>query len=109
MHLKVTTALQHCNSAQSPHRQFEEDRDRGDFSNLPELHALSSGLKAVCTWTTADGIEACRRTCGGHGFSLLSGLPRLFTNYVQVGGSGHQVQGQAQRSATSYTLPALLK
>lgn len=50
---------------------------------LPELHALSSGLKATCTWMTADGIEACRRTCGGHGYSKLSGLPTLFQNYVQ--------------------------
>ena len=24
-----------------------------------------------------------RRACGGHGYSLLSGLPTLFTHYVQ--------------------------
>ncbi|KXZ49049.1 hypothetical protein GPECTOR_23g135 [Gonium pectorale] len=65
------------------YRQFEKDRDRGDFSALPELHALSSGLKAVCTWITADGIEEARRTCGGHGFSRLSGLPTLHQGYVQ--------------------------
>ncbi|PNH11730.1 Peroxisomal acyl-coenzyme A oxidase 2 [Tetrabaena socialis] len=38
---------------------------------------------ALCTWITADGIEECRRTCGGHGYSKLSGLPTLFQNYVQ--------------------------
>lgn len=65
------------------YRQFEKDRDAGDFSLLPELHALSSGLKALCTWVAADGIEECRRTCGGHGYSRLSGLPTLFQNYVQ--------------------------
>lgn len=65
------------------YRQFEKDRDVGNFATLPELHALSSGLKAVCTWITADGIEACRRCCGGHGYSLLSGLPTLFASYVQ--------------------------
>lgn len=65
------------------YRSFERDRDRGEFGNLPELHALSSGLKAVCTWQTADGIEACRRCCGGHGYSRLSGLPDLFSSYVQ--------------------------
>lgn len=27
------------------YRQFEKDRDRGEFGALPELHALSSGLK----------------------------------------------------------------
>lgn len=31
----------------------------------------------------ADGIESARRTCGGHGYSALSGLPRLFASYVQ--------------------------
>ncbi|KAL6761791.1 acyl-CoA dehydrogenase/oxidase C-terminal [Haematococcus lacustris] len=65
------------------YKQFEKDRDAGNFSQLPELHALSSGLKALCTWVTADGIEACRRTCGGHGYSKLSGLPTLYQNYVQ--------------------------
>lgn len=65
------------------YKKFEADRDRGDFSVLPELHALSSGLKAICTWITADGIEECRRTCGGHGYSRLSGLPDLFASYVQ--------------------------
>jgi acyl-CoA oxidase len=65
------------------YRAFERDRDRGEFGALPELHALSSGLKAVCTWQTADGVEACRRCCGGHGYSRLSGLPDLFSSYVQ--------------------------
>jgi acyl-CoA oxidase len=32
---------------------------------------------------SADGIEVARRTCGGHGYSALSGLPRLFASYVQ--------------------------
>jgi acyl-CoA oxidase len=63
--------------------RFEADRDKGEFGDLPELHALSSGLKATCTAITADGIEAARRTCGGHGYSQLSGLPRLFASYVQ--------------------------
>ncbi len=27
------------------YRQFEKDRDRGEFGQLPELHALSSGAK----------------------------------------------------------------
>ena len=37
----------------------------------------------MCTWQTADGVEACRRCCGGHGYSRLSGLPDLFSSYVQ--------------------------
>lgn len=65
------------------YEDFDAARDKGDFSALPELHALSSGLKALCTDVAANGIEACRRTCGGHGYSLLSGLPTLLTSYVQ--------------------------
>ena len=40
---------------------------QGDFSALPELHATSSGLKSLCTYLTADGIEVLRKACGGHG------------------------------------------
>lgn len=62
---------------------FDGARDRGDFAQLPELHALSSGLKAACTDAAAAGIESCRRQCGGHGYSSLSGLPTLLASYVQ--------------------------
>lgn len=65
------------------YEDFDAARDRGDFSALPELHALSSGLKSLCTDVAAGGIETCRRFCGGHGFSVLSGLPNLFASYVQ--------------------------
>ncbi|KAK9834972.1 hypothetical protein WJX81_000797 [Elliptochloris bilobata] len=59
------------------YRHFEADRDRGDFEGLPELHATLSGMKALSTWIASDGMEACRRACGGHGFSQLSGLPSI--------------------------------
>jgi len=29
----------------------------------------SSGLKALVTSMTAEGIESCRKACGGHGYS----------------------------------------
>jgi acyl-CoA oxidase len=38
-----------------------------DLSNLADFHSTTSGLKAWCTWATQDGIETCRRSCGGHG------------------------------------------
>ncbi len=41
-------------------------------------------VQALCTWITCDGIEKCRQACGGHGYSLLSGLPTLYASYVQV-------------------------
>ena len=54
----------------------------GNFSMLPELHAITSGLKAVCTWKTKHGIELCRLSCGGHGFMHLSGIPHTEVNYT---------------------------
>lgn len=40
-------------------------------------------MQAVSTTIASDGMEAARRACGGHGYSLLSGLPTAFTHYVQ--------------------------
>ncbi|XP_042050831.1 peroxisomal acyl-coenzyme A oxidase 1-like [Salvia splendens] len=53
-----------------------------DFSTLPEAHACTAGLKSLTTTATADGIEECRKLCGGHGYLCTSGLPELFAVYV---------------------------
>jgi len=41
-----------------------------------------SGLKSLTTTLAAGGIETCRRACGGHGYSELSGLPEFLVDYV---------------------------
>lgn len=53
-----------------------------DFSTLPEAHACTAGLKSLTTSVTADGIEECRKLCGGHGYLSTSGLPELFAVYI---------------------------
>ncbi|MCD7462391.1 acyl-coenzyme A oxidase [Datura stramonium] len=53
-----------------------------DFSTVPEVHACTAGLKSLTTTATADGIEECRKLCGGHGYLCSSGLPELFAIYV---------------------------
>ncbi|PKU37735.1 peroxisomal acyl-coenzyme a oxidase 2 [Limosa lapponica baueri] len=55
---------------------------RKNFDTLPELHALSSGFKALVTQYCTSGVEICLRACGGHGYSLLSGLPSLYTKII---------------------------
>ncbi|CAI5537493.1 unnamed protein product [Closterium sp. Naga37s-1] len=55
---------------------------RGDYSTLPEVHAATAGLKALTTAATAEGIEECRKLCGGHGYSLFSALPQLYAAFV---------------------------
>merc|ERR1719356_1845858 len=51
--------------------------------DVEALHVASSGLKALCSRITSDGIEACRRACGGHGYLAVSGIPELLGNYIQ--------------------------
>ncbi|KAL6084014.1 hypothetical protein STEG23_002533, partial [Scotinomys teguina] len=60
------------------HRSYSAILNR-DFSLLPELHALSTGMKAMISDFCTQGAEICRRACGGHGYSKLSGLPTLVT------------------------------
>ncbi|XP_059800208.1 peroxisomal acyl-coenzyme A oxidase 2-like isoform X1 [Hypanus sabinus] len=53
-------------------------KTKRNLSSLPELHALSAGLKALMSEACSTGVEICRRACGGHGYSMLSGLPSLY-------------------------------
>ena len=47
-----------------------------------QLHSLSSGLKAFCTDSMRFGVETCRLSCGGHGYSHASGLPKIYIHAV---------------------------
>ncbi|KAM4604056.1 peroxisomal acyl-coenzyme A oxidase 1 isoform 1-T1 [Polymixia lowei] len=58
------------------------DINQGDLSELPELHALSAGLKAFTTWASSSGIEVCRMACGGHGYSRSSALPDIYVTFT---------------------------
>ncbi|NWU94842.1 ACOX2 oxidase, partial [Upupa epops] len=55
---------------------------RKNFDTLPELHAFSSGFKAMVTQCSTSAVESCLRACGGHGYSSLSGLPSLYTKIL---------------------------
>jgi acyl-CoA oxidase len=66
-------------------------------AEVTDIHASSSGLKSFTTTVTADGIEDCRKACGGHGFLQCSGLPELITTYLQnptVEGDNHMLPQQ---------------
>jgi len=47
---------------------------KGNTKRLAELHAQSSGLKAFLTDRSTYLVEICRRSCGGHGFLMSSGI-----------------------------------
>ncbi|UJR20063.1 hypothetical protein I4U23_023196 [Adineta vaga] len=44
------------------------------LQQLPELHALASGLKAYTSSVGERLSQICRVSCGGHGFLVASGL-----------------------------------
>jgi acyl-CoA oxidase len=71
-------------TGQRMHESYTSYLRTSDAAVLPELHAVSSGLKASITYMVADGIEVCRKMCGGHGYSHLSGLPELSHNYLAM-------------------------
>ncbi|KIW02048.1 uncharacterized protein PV09_06550 [Verruconis gallopava] len=50
---------------------------------LADLHATSCGLKALASSIAAEGLETCRRACGGHGYSNFSGIGPFYTEYLQ--------------------------
>ncbi|CAK9057637.1 A chain [Durusdinium trenchii] len=70
---------------------------KGDAATL---HVASSGLKALCSRIAGDGIETCRRACGGHGYLAASGLPELLGTYLQnvtVEGENYMIAQQTTR------------
>lgn len=49
---------------------------------LADLHATSCGLKALASTIAAEGLEVCRRACGGHGYSSFSGIGSWYADYL---------------------------
>lgn len=58
----------------------EELRPGSDL--LADLHATSCALKALASTTAAEGLEVCRRACGGHGYSSFSGIGSWYADYL---------------------------
>ncbi|KAH0836103.1 Peroxisomal acyl-coenzyme A oxidase 1 [Fonsecaea pedrosoi] len=49
---------------------------------LAELHASSCALKAYTSTVAGEGLETCRRACGGHGYSSFAGVGSLYADYL---------------------------
>jgi acyl-CoA oxidase len=49
---------------------------------LADLHAISCALKAFASTTAAEGLEVCRRACGGHGYSAFAGIGSWYADYL---------------------------
>lgn len=58
-----------------------EDLNPG-AEQLADLHATSCGLKALGSTIAVEGLEMCRRACGGHGYSSYSGIGTWYADYL---------------------------
>ncbi|CAH1773979.1 unnamed protein product [Owenia fusiformis] len=62
------------------YHELDAKIQQGLVEEMPQLHALSAGLKAFTTWASSSGMEVCRMSCGGHGYSQASGFPKIYTD-----------------------------
>ncbi len=59
---------------------------------LKELAITSAGLKSLTTFIATNGVEDCRKCCGGNGYLLSSGLAAMSQDYLwQVTAEGDYV------------------
>ena len=42
------------------YHEFEEKRSKGDFSILPELHSMLSGMKVLLSCSHKPSLAGCR-------------------------------------------------
>ncbi|GMT04236.1 hypothetical protein PENTCL1PPCAC_26410 [Pristionchus entomophagus] len=91
----------------SLYAKYLEEIAKGQADLLPDLHAITSGLKSVVTHMAALGIEQCRMSCGGHGYSDASGLPKLYG--VQIGGCTYEGENMVMLQQTARYLMKAVK
>ncbi|KAF8591665.1 acyl-CoA oxidase [Ramaria rubella] len=76
---------------------------------LAETHAVSSGLKILVTSSTSADLETARRSLGGHGYSAVAGIGRLWADWVPANtfeGDNYVLTQQVVRAALK-TLQAM--
>ncbi|KAJ3352188.1 acyl-Coenzyme A oxidase [Allomyces javanicus] len=68
---------------------MEEGGPNALLQGLPDMHALSAGIKATVTWDGADILERCRRAMGGHAYSRYNAIADYIGDYgVMTTGGG---------------------
>lgn len=73
-----------CKSSELMYQKMLKSQLCGDHHGLAYSHATVAALKAYSTQIAADGAEDCRKCCGGHGYSVLSGLPDIVTSVTST-------------------------
>ena len=73
-------------SGMDMYKEFEIDRDQGNFDKLPELHAVLSGMKAGPFTASRSYLYACVPCCRSHWRDPF--LSRVLSRHAAVVGSG---------------------
>lgn len=68
--------------AADPNRGAGPEELNSGSDLLADLHATSCGLKALGSSIALDGLEVCRRACGGHGYSSFAGIGAWLLDYT---------------------------
>lgn len=65
------------------HRRNLKNVIQGEVGLMAEVHATSSGLKALTSDLATAHMEDARRACGGHGYSWCGGIVDILTTTLQ--------------------------
>ncbi|EIW76904.1 peroxisomal oxidase [Coniophora puteana RWD-64-598 SS2] len=74
----------------------------GNTTLLPEMHAITCGLKVLVTTAGINDLETARRSMGGHGYSAFAGVGQIYADYLPAAtyeGDNFVLDGQVVRAA----------
>ena len=74
--------MQSKDEAPKAHRGAGPEETHSGSDLLADLHATSCGLKSLASTIAAEGLETCRRACGGHGYASFSGIGPFYADYL---------------------------
>lgn len=74
---------------------------------LASLHTASAGLKAFGSWYAHAGLEICRQSLGGHGYSAYNEIPSLLADWAVLTTGGGDNIVLAQQVAAALVKTAL--
>ena len=71
-----------CTPLNRAYSTTAEEIQCGNSASLSYLHFIVCLYKVFVSNTTISALETTRRSCGGHGYMMISGLPTLYTNFL---------------------------
>ena len=62
--------------------KVESETKKGKSPPMDLLHCITCLYKVFISAKGIEALEMCRRSCGGHGYMMASGIPYLYTEYL---------------------------